>query len=253
MATGTNRRAAAGRGKTSTRKSTTPPRKRGKPPTDLPPAIPDETAAPQWLLRSTVYQRLPARERARLHRAIILRPAGLQTLAAIAEKFELAEKYGISATALRSYAERLEQLVRPAVTSQVVAGVLGCLPEAYRRQMVAGSQVMLISRVLQTMESPDATLSVAELAKLASILAALGRQGERPRKPARRGTTGRNGTEADESANDAAQTAEPTRLAEAVRTLYGLSWPPESEEAENATPTQPNKSADGNEPAAAVP
>ncbi len=140
--------------------------------------------ASTWLTRSAVYQRVPLEIRNKLDEAILLRPAGCQSVASIAARFQLKERYGVSTRVLAAYAGRLERFIRPAMTSQVMAGVLGCLPERYRRQLVEGSQVLLVSRVIQALSDDEsaAALSVAELAKLAYVLASfVGRARAQPR------------------------------------------------------------------------
>lgn len=182
-----------------------------------------ESGIPAWLARSGVYRRMPVTVRGRLDAAILLRPKDCPTLEAIAEKFKLAERYGISRAALRTYAGKLEQLVRPMAASQVLAGVLGCLPASYRRKLAAGSEVMLLSRLVKTLhDEQSSTLAVADLAKLAVLLKTM-------RPPHRKNTTPkrrRNGLPRD-SANPPpnSEVFDSEQMAEAVRTLYGLSWP----------------------------
>ena len=196
-----------------------------------------EASLPEWLTRSSVYKKVPVGVRGRLDEAILLRPAECATLDQIAEKFELAERFGISGTALRSYARKLEQYVRPAAASQLMAGVLGCLPEGYQQRLLAGSQVLLLSRVVKSLSAEGGgELSVAELAKLASVLSAMGGRSRVPtahskssRPPASGSKTirGMHSSTSDEGEPDlSAATGNPTKLAEAVRMLYGLSWPP---------------------------
>lgn len=177
---------------------------------------------PSWLTRSPVYRKVPVAVRGRLDAAILLRPADCPTLEAIAQKFDLEGRYGISPDSLANYARKLEQFVRPAMTSQVMAGVLGCLPASYRRQLVAGGQVMLLSKVVQALadDEREAALSVADLAKLAAVLAAVSVSG--PLKPPPAGSTraghkGRRNVLAGGAAIE-----DPTQLAEAVKMVYGL-------------------------------
>jgi hypothetical protein len=168
-------------------------------------------------------------ERTKLDRAIIFRPPGLKTVAAIMCHFALQEKYELSAEEVTAYAEKVEQLVRPEVTSQVMAGVLGCLPKAYRRQLVAGGEVLLVSRVLQALNTQETGLTVAEMAKLASIPMSLARrsgseqQGGVGGGRVRKSRSGQAHGGDDPSAEGG---GDPIKLAESVRLLYGLSWPP---------------------------
>jgi hypothetical protein len=171
------------------------------------------------LARSRVYRRLPAPLRSQVDSAILLRPQNLPTLEAIAARFELS-RYGISAAALRSYARRLEQLARPAAAGQILAMVFGCLPDSYRRRLLAGAQVVLLSRVIQALSTEEAQpLSVAEMTRLGSLLAALARspqvrdlaraRPQRRRKPLPAGQ----------------EEIQPGKIAELVRNVYGLSLP----------------------------
>lgn len=177
-----------------------------------------------------LYKRVPAAVRSRLDRAILLRPENLATLEAIADQFKLAERYKVSLAALRTYTGKLEQFVRPVLTSQLMAGVLGCLSEEYRQQLVAGSQVLLLSRVIKALTADgEAALSVADLAKLASVLSSFAGRATTARAKTDRARGKRRGN--NEDAGAALSAANPTKLAEAVRTLYGLSWPPGDETA----------------------
>ena len=183
---------------------------------------------PAWLARSSLYKRVPAAVRAELDDAILLRPTNCATLEEIAEQFQLTERYKVSLPMLRTYARKLEELARPVMASQLIAGLLGCLPEGYRQRLVAGSQVLLLSRVVQALTAEDDSgLSVADLAKLASILSALAGQSvlsEKKRGRSRSKASGEH--ERDSDGDRPAAPANPTKLAEAVRAIYGISWPP---------------------------
>lgn len=177
---------------------------------------------PRWLKQCAVYRRVPTAVRARLDQALLLRPPKLASLSAIAGKLELS-KYKISPAALKSYAQRLERLVKPAATSNLLAGVLGCLPDAHRRQLVAGGQVMLLSRVIHTISCENkVALSVAELAKLASIL-------ETFAKSQAKAGRGRKTEDRKSAADSAATIGDPRKLGEAIRMIYGLDWPLQEE------------------------
>ena len=186
---------------------------------------PRNVLCPRRLVRSMVYRKVPVAVRSRLDKVILLRPAGLTTIEAIAEHFRLAGRYGISLASLRSYARKLEAFVRPIITAQLAAGILGCLPSTYRHQILAGSQVLLLSRVIQALSADDEqhALSVSDLARLASLLKALagrhvslgvGRKLSPPDHPRRCGDPSPR--------NEKARSG----LAEAVHALYGLTWPP---------------------------
>ena len=176
--------------------------------------------SPSWLTTSPVYRRVPVSVRTKLDADILLRPPDCQSIRSIYGRHELKERYGVSFHALRTYADRLERFVRPAMTSQVMAGVLGCLPARYRRQLVAGSEVMLVSRVVQALsdEGSAGALSVADLARLAAVLEKLAVRGK-PSGARKSRRDSRNVLTGDTSIHDA------TQLAQAVRAIYGLSWP----------------------------
>lgn len=195
------------------------------------PALHEEV--PQWMARSTIYQKLPPGERARLDRALLLPDSTPTSLDALAAEFKLAERYGISTATLKTYAGKLEQLVRPVVTSQVLAGVLGCLPAAYRRKLIQGSEVILVSKVLEALNSQQSQLSVPELTKMASILSALARRRSTPHRAGPRPRL------ADASADTPSPSpTEPTRLAESIRLLYGLPWPVDGTTSPAGVPVQ---------------
>jgi len=185
------------------------------------------TLLPEWLTRSSIYKKVPVAVRGRLDEAILLRPAKCATLEQIAEKFELSQRYGLSHSSLRSYARKLEKFVRPAAASQLMAGVLGCLPEGYRRRLVAGGQVLLLSRVVQALSAEGgAELSVAELAKLASVLSAVGSRSRLTADRAKAAHKDRPLPTGESGPKSPA--GDPVKLAEAVRMLYGLPWPPDN-------------------------
>lgn len=174
------------------------------------------------LARLAVYKRVPPLVRARLDEAILLRPKGSETLEAIAERFALRERYGLGAKALETYACRIEQLVRLVVTSHLIASLFGCLPEPYRQRLAAGTQVLLLSRVVQALNARGSeALPVADLAKLASIVASVAGRTAGP------GVKSKAGKKKDGHAAADANQVTPTKLAESVRALYGLDWPPE--------------------------
>jgi len=194
-----------------------------------------EQPLPGWLTRSSVYKKIPVAVRGRLDEAILLRPSDCATLEQIADKFELTGRYGISASVLRSYTRKLEQFVRPAAASQLMAGVLGCLPEEYRQKLLAGGQVLLLSRVIRALSAEGGTeLSVADLGKLATVLSAVSGRSISPSIKTRTTSKKRSSQNSDsmqESASSAFDSStlshDPTQLAEAVRMLYGLPWPPD--------------------------
>jgi hypothetical protein len=200
-----------------------------------PPAEAASESAPEILARSAVYRRLPERVRSRLDRAILTRPKDLPTLEAMAERFELQERFQVSLHALRGYAWRLERLARPAATSRIMAGVLGCLPRKYREQLLAGGEVLLVSRVLQALHGDtdgaennkpgEAIIPVSDLVKLGAILAKLGtRPGLRASPGARKKSKGHRSTVEEAASASAA-------LNQALKLSYGITWPPRDETA----------------------
>jgi len=191
-----------------------------------------DSRAPAMLARTSVYRRLPIDVRRRLNEVILSRPSDCATMEAIADKFELTKRYNISLAALRSYASRLEMLVKPTVMSQLKSAVLGCLPESYRQQIIDGSQVMLLSRLIHVLsrseesgeaksKSGDGELSVAELVKIATVLTGMARQANIGRTANKRsGSAEKNHRTPSED-----QPKEPEKLSESVRAVYGLPWP----------------------------
>ena len=190
------------------------------------------------LTRTQVYRRVPQPQRGRLDAAILLRPPNCSTLKAIARRFDLQNQYGLKYASLKIYARRLEEFVRPAMTAQVMAGILGCLPERHRRQVFDGSQILLVSKVLNLLDDTggDASLSVAELAKLAAVLASAAGKGR-----GRDGSSNNNQLPLndDPAATTGDRPAPPdaSRLSAAVRMVYGLgiAEKPPAQEEDNGT------------------
>jgi hypothetical protein len=174
---------------------------------------------------------VPTDVRLRLDRALLRRPAGAASLEAVAARFHLQEEYGVGPTALRTYARRLDDMVRPVLTSQLLAAALGCLPRDFRDRLIAGSEVVLLSRLVQALTAEEAEpLSVADLGRLATILSGLARRagshgpGRRTPGDRRAGTGLRAGDVLRDGIDDAslAPGDPPPRLAEAVKMLYGI-------------------------------
>jgi len=105
----------------------------------------------------------------------------------------------------------------------VVNALFGCFPDKYRQKLMAGREIILVSRVLQVLCGDENNrLSVAELAKLASMISSYGGRSTTAEKPARRASqksTGHN----DQEKEAGAVSPDSARLAETVRTLIGLS------------------------------
>lgn len=167
--------------------------------------------------RSVVVRRVPPVVRRRLDRAILLRPKGLATLEAMDAALGLSG-FGVSAAALRAYARRLERMVRPQAMSQLLAEALGCLPAAFREGLLAGGQVLLLSRVVRALaDEKGEPLAVADLVRLGTVLSKL--------SPVRRGS--RRAGRSIKGRRDAGAGGG-TELAGAIRAVYGLDWPAES-------------------------
>lgn len=170
--------------------------------------------------RSAIVRKVPARVRYRLDEAILRRPKGCETLEAIAARFSLQSRYGVSLDVLKRYARKLEAMVRPIVAAHVMAGVLGCLPARYRKRIHDGSEVMLLSRVIAALgDENNKELPVSELAKLATVLKAVG-----GRAAGKRRTSSRK-QKKDVSLVGAVGSVEPSKLTEAVRMVYGIDLP----------------------------
>ncbi len=175
--------------------------------------------------RTQVYKSLPGHIRGRVDEAILLRPEECSSLEAIDKRFGLEENYGITMKALRGYARKLEQLARPAAASHLLTRVLGCLPEKDRQRMLAGSEVLLLSRVIQALSDGKAeALGVADLAKLASVLSSFAKSGDKSSASAENNCRRPDASKSNE--NDTAIPPSSEKLAETVRFLYGLNWPP---------------------------
>ncbi len=172
------------------------------------PAVTD-VRSPAGLCRTAVYRRVPREVRMRLDAALLDRAEGTAALQAIADRFELRNRYGLSLPALRTYARRLEAFCRPVLASAILAAMLGGLPAAFRRSLQHGSEVLLLSRLAATLNrTDDDALTVADLVRLGSMLATL--TGRKSRRPCARRGAGKAGPP------DASQ------LARTVRELYGL-------------------------------
>lgn len=165
---------------------------------------------------SPVIRQVPFQVRSRLERLLFERVSNSESTQAIAEELEL-EKHGISVADLQSYRDALDELIRPVASVQVIAGVLGCLPEKYRRRLMMGNQVLLLSKVAKALaDTQKEDFAAGELLKLASVLRAAALTQERGRKPV-------PGSRADKKAGpDLLDFGIMTR---AVRTLYGMIWP----------------------------
>lgn len=169
------------------------------------------------LADSPVCRRLPVDVRLRLEHALFDRGRTGKTLEQISDELSLT-KYLICPGDVTDYARTFDELVRPAVSAQVLAGVLGCLPASYRKRLVRGSEVLLLSKLTQALSADsEETISVSELMKLASILrAAAGK-----RAVHRERQRGKRRAASMESFSD-------DHVSAAVGRLYGLSWPSES-------------------------
>lgn len=164
------------------------------------------------LLKSPVVIRLPRDLRSRLDRAVIERAVTGASLESIARDLDLS-RHGVSLAAVRRYAAVLEEVLRPVASAQVIAGVLKCLPSRARRDILAGNQLLLLSKVACALSEASASdLPAGELVKLAGVL----RSAAQGRSRTRRGKAAKGGGE---------DLLDPTQMGPALRMLYGLSWP----------------------------
>lgn len=167
------------------------------------------------LIASPVIQRVPAAVRRRLDRALFQRTGRGLTLEQVAQELDLG-RFGVSMDNLTGYAAALDELIRPVASAQIVAGMLGCLPASLRARILRGNQVLLLSKLQQVLwESQASVIEAGELVKLATVLKSAAHRRRR-----KGGTSKKKNMRADEALFDEA------RMAEAVRSLYGLTWPP---------------------------
>jgi hypothetical protein len=167
------------------------------------------------LARSTVVRKLPLRLLARVERAVLGRASSGKTLDDIAANLSL-ETHGITPGALKQYARMLDELIRPVAAAQVMAGVLGCLPETYQRRILTGNQVLLLSKVAHILtHTPDDKIQSSELVKLAGVL----------RSAARHSQKSSEQTERKGKASRSVETLNIEEMGRAVRSVFGLCWP----------------------------
>ncbi|MGQ9650602.1 MAG: hypothetical protein ACUVXJ_10865 [Phycisphaerae bacterium] len=191
---------------------------------ELPTADLEKTGAWQKALaRTAVYKRVPLSTRRALDRAILVRPEGCATLEAIEARFRLTQRFGVSRKNLRMYARKLEGVAEPFFAGNLAAAILGCMPATYASQVAAGSQIILISRLVQALTQRKSRLEVPELIKLASALRFANPTGV-ARSAAMKGC-GKKGHERGRDHRDSSCFSNQATLAEAVRTVYGLEYP----------------------------
>jgi hypothetical protein len=185
----------------------------------------EENSRPS-ITRTSVYRRVPVTTRRKLDRALLTRPKECATLDAILEQFKLSERFGITREALRTYARKIEQLIEPHLAGHLAAAVLGCMPTAYRNEVAAGSEIILISKVVQALTKKkgqgQGQLEAPDLLKLASALRAAG---QRKPKSCNKGSSSRDGVRKTPEADKGNAKTDQKVLAETVRTVYGLDWP----------------------------
>jgi len=183
-------------------------------------------SVPSCLTRLFVFRKVPADVRCRLDEVILLRPSDCPTLEAIEKKFDLQKRYGVSPAALRVYARRLEQLVRPAVASQVSAAVLGALPPDFQQSVVTGSRVLLLSRIVRSLTDDQVeTIPVADLARFASMLAAMRRQTHGSQRAGTKKTSKHDAVGERTQPDETPDPSDPKKLMQTIRALYGLARP----------------------------
>ncbi len=174
------------------------------------------------ITRTSVYRRVPITIRWKLNRLLLLRPEGCASLDAILQRFKLSEKFGITRQALRTYARKIEQLVEPHLAGQLAAAVLGCMPTSYRNEVVAGSEVILISKVVGALTANKTDLHPPDLLKLASALRAAAQQ--KP-KSCQKGSSDQEHAPKHPGGKPGDAKTDQEVLAETVRTIFGLDWP----------------------------
>jgi len=178
------------------------------------------------LVRTLVHRRVPLSARRKLDRAILLRPEGCRTLDAIEAKFRLTNKYGVSRTSLRTYARKLERVAEPIFAGNLAAAIMGCMPATYRTDVAAGSQIILVSRLVQalTKKRPESGLEVADLVRLASALRSATSTLNAVKTGGTRGC-GHNSDGREKMGKTSLCAASLPTLTEVLRTAYGLELP----------------------------
>ena len=175
------------------------------------------------LTRTSVYRRVPAAMRRRLDRTLLMRPEGCTSLDAILHKFRLNEQFGITREALGTYARKIERLAEPYLAGLLAAAVVGCMPTSYRDQVTAGSQIILVSQAVQALTNEDKTLKAPDLLKLASTLRAAA---QRNISTCKCGSYGQEGSRMPPGDRKRGMKTDQEALADTLRTVYGLDWPP---------------------------
>jgi len=169
---------------------------------------------------------VPLSARRRLDRAILLRPEGCRTLDAIEAKFGLTNKYGLSRANLRTYARKLEGIAEPIFAGNLAAAIMGCMPATYRTDVAAGSQIILVSRLVQalTKKEPESGLKVADLVRLSSALRSATSTMNAVKTGGTRGC-GHSSDGREKMGKTSSFAASLPTLTEVVRTVYGLELP----------------------------
>jgi hypothetical protein len=128
-------------------------------------------------------------------------------------------RFGLKPELLEEYATRFDALIRPIASSQIIAGILGCLPASTRARMLKGNQMLLLSKLAQVLvEAQEVKLESGEMVKLAGVLRSAGQ--------VQRTETGSSARSKGRPSNPDAALFDHDRFGRAVRVLYGLSWPP---------------------------
>lgn len=177
---------------------------------------------PASLTRTSVYRRIPTLLRSELDQALLLRPKGYATLNAVADKFQLVSKFGITPRALRTYARKLEELLRPLFAGQLLASLMGCLPEAYRRQVNDGGDVLLISRIVQALTETETRLAVPELARAACVFGS--NTGSKNVSHSPKESYGETSSREPVQIEGSSAMKDSNRLVHVTRMVYGLDW-----------------------------
>jgi hypothetical protein len=131
------------------------------------------------LQRTKVYRAVPFEERASLDAMLILRPVDCSTVESVADKLDLATRFGLCVTDIRLYARRLEAFARPMMAGLAFSALVRALPPHLTEGLGRTSHVVIWSRLVQHLSDEKAKpLTASEFAKLAALLSS-----PRPAKP----------------------------------------------------------------------
>ena len=113
---------------------------------------------------------LPRELRSAVERAIVDRPAGLESVRKIYDHFKLRER-GTSYSAFAEYVRRESWRARLGAVGQVVDAMLGSPKEKSFEGLCDSAMLRLMSRVVETLQDGCAEIPTAELVKMSKIIA----------------------------------------------------------------------------------